>query len=92
MPGIINGVVYTLIWQVKTLKGIILPERLLALTDDWKVYLKEAQGYADNEIKKHERTGRPLGNEHFIEEAERLLRRVLKKKKPGPKSDNNQFS
>ena len=65
--------------------GIIRPEKLLALTGNWEAYLKEAQSDTDNEFEKHERTGRPLGNESFIEKAEQLLQRDLKKKKPGPK-------
>lgn len=66
-------------------QGIIQPEKLLKLTGDWKTYLKEAQGDQDDAFERHERTGRPLGNERFIETAERLLNRELKKKKPGPK-------
>ena len=34
---------------------------------------------------KHERTGRPIGDETFIERLERLLDRRLKPRKPGPK-------
>ncbi len=71
--------------------GIIRPEKLLSLTGDWKAYLTAAQAYQDNDFERHERTGRPLGDEKFIEKAERLLNRDLKKKKPGPKKqdDNN---
>jgi putative transposase len=36
-------------------------------------------------LKKHERTGRPLGTDSFIEKIELLLDRKLKPKKPGPK-------
>jgi len=39
------------------------------------------------EFERHERTGRPLGDESFIEFAEKLLDRDLKKKKPGPKGE-----
>ena len=67
--------------------GIILPEKLLSLAGDWKTYLKEAQANSGIEFEQHGRTGRPLGSEHFIEKAERLLQRDLKKKKPGPKGD-----
>lgn len=68
--------------------GIIQPEKLLSLTGDWKNYLKESQGLQIDEFEQHERTGRPLGAEKFIEKAERLLQRDLKKKKPGPKVDS----
>ena len=36
-------------------------------------------------FRKHERTGRPLGMDSFIEKMERLLGRKLKPEKPGPK-------
>jgi putative transposase len=36
-------------------------------------------------FRKHERTGRPIGDETFIERLERLLDRRLKPRKPGPK-------
>jgi putative transposase len=65
--------------------GIVRPEKLLSLTGDWKAYLKAAQAYQDEEFERHERTGRPLGEERFVESAERLLMRELEKKKPGPK-------
>ena len=70
-------------------QGIIQPEKLLSLTGDWQDYLKQAQADTTNEFQQHERTGRPLGTERFIERAERLLGRELKKKKPGPKMDND---
>lgn len=36
-------------------------------------------------LRKHERTGRPIGDEAFIQRLERLLDRRLKPKWPGPK-------
>ncbi len=69
----------------KDSQGIIQPENLLKLTGDWKAYLKEAQAFKSGEFERHERTGRPLGTDRFIEKAERLLNRELKKKRPGPK-------
>jgi putative transposase len=65
--------------------GIIQPEKLLSLTGDWKTYLRKSRAHQNNEFEQHERTGRPLGDDRFIEKAERLLKRDLKKKKPGPK-------
>ncbi|MEN8177733.1 MAG: transposase [Pseudomonadota bacterium] len=67
-------------------QGIIQPDKLLSLTDNWRAYLKEAQIHNNTEFELHERTGRPLGEERFIEKAERLLGRELKKKRPGPKT------
>ncbi len=71
----------------KDSQGIVLPEKLLSLADDWKTYLQEAQASSGSEFEQHGRTGRPLGSERFIEKAGRLLQRDLKKKKPGPKGD-----
>ena len=39
-------------------------------------------------FKKHEQTGRPLGEDSFIEHIELLLDRKLKPQKPGPKKKN----
>jgi putative transposase len=36
-------------------------------------------------LKKHDRTGQPLGKNAFIDELEFLLGRQLKRQKPGPK-------
>ena len=36
-------------------------------------------------IRRHERTGRPLGDDAFIEHLEAILGRPLRPRKPGPK-------
>ncbi|MCF6283250.1 MAG: hypothetical protein L3J28_13795, partial [Candidatus Polarisedimenticolaceae bacterium] len=69
--------------------GMVDVDKLLNLVGDWKEYLMQAQGYSGEEFERHERTGRPLGNESFIEKAEKLLGRELKKKKPGPMPCND---
>ena len=59
---------------------------LLERIPDWREFL--IGGLADNmadSIRKHERTGRPLGDERFLEQLEGLLKRRLKPKKPGRK-------
>ncbi|MCK5099936.1 MAG: transposase [Desulfobacteraceae bacterium] len=43
-------------------------------------------------FRKHERTGRPLGVDSFIDKIELLLDRKLKPKKPGPKKKDNMTS
>jgi len=61
-------------------------EPLLALVDDWKGLL--AWGIEEKqaeEIRSHEKTGRPLGSTSFIGKLEKQLDRVLHKMKPGPK-------
>jgi putative transposase len=52
----------------------------------WEMFIvSETQEQEIELLKKHERTGRPLGGESFIESLERLLDRDLKPQKPGPK-------
>lgn len=64
---------------------------LLEMVKDWKEFLlsgiheKEIQ-----EVRKHERTGRPLGRESFIRKLEKSLDRVLHKQKPGRKKRDEQ--
>ena len=56
------------------------------LTDDWAAYLASGIPDADNDlVEQHLRTGRPLGDEAFIDRAERKLGRTLRRQKPGPK-------
>lgn len=62
---------------------------LLALVEDWKSFLQEGTREEMAKIRKHERTGRPLGDESFIEKLEVLLTRTLKRQKPGPKTKGN---
>ena len=53
----------------------------------WRDFLKADA--LDSEMKlfgKHERTGRPLDVDSFVEKMERLLNRKLKPQKPGPKT------
>ncbi len=56
------------------------------MTGGWKLYLQQAQSGSSDSFEQHERIGRPLGAVSFIEKAERLLNRELKKKKPEPKA------
>lgn len=65
--------------------GLVDTKKMSHYVDNWKSYLLEAQSYSTEDFAKHERTGRPLGSDSFIEMAESLLNRDLKKKKPGPK-------
>ena len=53
----------------------------------WETFLSlDAQDHEISLFRKHERTGRPLGEDLFIEKMERLLDRNLKPQKPGPKN------
>jgi len=52
----------------------------------WKRFLSDdAKNHEIEILKKHERTGRPLGEDGFVEALEALLDRKLKCRKPGPK-------
>lgn len=55
---------------------------------DWRTYLQEKEKDEDlDTFRKHERTGRPLGDEDFIIKIEKITGRTLKKKRAGrPKS------
>ena len=56
------------------------------LVPDWRRFLAAGLGEAEREdIRAHERTGRPLGTRQFIAGLERRLRRPLAPAKPGPK-------
>ncbi len=55
---------------------------------NWKAYLNEEVNDIE-QIRKHERTGRPLGSKEFIENIEHILGRIISKQKPGPKPKVN---
>ena len=63
--------------------------KLLDICGDWKHYLKQAIKVPEDAFIRHSSIGRPLGDTDFIERAERLLHRDLRKKKPGPKVDSD---
>jgi len=63
---------------------------LLEIAGDWRLFLAGAEAEEQtDDIRKHERTGRPLGPEGFIEKLETILERLLKCGKPGPKGKHN---
>ena len=56
------------------------------MVGDWRTFLLESPANdVMNDLRKHERTGRPLGRESFLQHLENTLSRVLRKQKPGPK-------
>ena len=65
--------------------GIIDAQKLLNICGNWQDYLDQAMTDPTDEFIRHSNTGRPLGDDSFIDKAERLLKRDLRKKKPGPK-------
>ena len=53
---------------------------------DWEQYLALDVEEAELvRLRRHARTGRPLGNEAFVHRLEEALGRLLRKRKPGPK-------
>jgi len=59
---------------------------LLAMMPDWAAFLNSAIPEEElRDIRRHTRTGRPLGDEAFLARLEEMVGRVLKRRKPGPK-------
>lgn len=59
---------------------------LAEIISDWRGLLESdlSDGRYDA-IRSHEKTGRPLGSDEFLDNLEKLTARSLKKQKPGPK-------
>lgn len=59
---------------------------LLELVEDWVTFLSGGCTDADSEVlHRHERTGRPLGDDDFLSKIEKAVGRSLRRRKPGPK-------
>ena len=59
---------------------------LSIVQDDWKRFLSKAESFEQMEtFRKHERTGRPLGSDSFVQMLEQKLARILKPQRPGRK-------
>ena len=58
---------------------------------DWAKFVSDPTEEAERELlRRHQRTGRPLGKEGFIDEVERIVGRVLRPQKPGrPRTRGN---
>ena len=56
---------------------------------DWKAYLRSEDDEVDlRSFRSGARTGRPLGDDRFIDKLEAVTGRTLRKQKPGPKTLN----
>lgn len=65
---------------------LITDEPLNDIINNWAEFLKEPPPAADIKLLKlHMATGRPLGNETFVQRVGEILGINLRKKKPGPK-------
>ncbi len=61
-------------------------EPLLEMAGDWRQFLSNGIEEEKFElVRRHERTGRPLGSDAFIEDLEKHLDKKLKPQKRGPK-------
>ncbi len=66
--------------------NLIKVEPLIALVPDWHSFLKlDVQDKDGQRLRLHERTGRPLGSSQFVDYVEKVIDRVVRKQKPGPK-------
>jgi putative transposase len=65
--------------------GIVDVRPMLSRVDDWRAYLDACSSEDTlNRLRKHQRTGRPLGDDAFIAAIEALTGFDLKMKKRGP--------
>jgi putative transposase len=62
---------------------------LLKIVGEWRQFLSEADEEEVNKIRAHERTGRALGAESFLDSLEHSLQRIVKPKKAGRKKLTN---
>ena len=59
---------------------------LLERVGNWRDFLQGGVSEEEIErIRRHERTGRPIGNDSFVGKLEQALGRILKRQKPGRK-------
>jgi putative transposase len=58
---------------------------LLQMVGDWKLFLRDSDEEDANKIRGHERTGRALGSDSFLESLELSLMRAVKRRKAGRK-------
>ena len=60
-------------------------ECLSSSADGWKLFLRDSEEEEANKIRGHERTGRALGTDSFLESLELTLMRTVKRRKIGRK-------
>ncbi len=66
--------------------GIVSVAPLLDMVGNWREFIYGSGDEIDfTSLRQHEKTGRPLGNDRFVEKIEFLLQRTLKRQRPGPK-------
>ena len=65
--------------------GLTKVAPLLEMVGDWHSFLSLSSSQELDLMKRHERSGRPLGASVFVEGLEMKLGRILRPQKPGPK-------
>jgi len=66
--------------------ALVTVSPLREIVGNWREFLgREVEQREYELVRSHERTGRPLGSESFIESLEKRLERALRRQKPGPK-------
>jgi putative transposase len=74
----------------KATTDVLVTDRTLrGLIDDWRVYLENDKDLPAEALRKATRTGRPAGDQSFIEGIERLIGRTLCRKKPGRRTKDS---
>jgi putative transposase len=64
---------------------LVKVEPLRSMVGNWRDLLSLSSEEEMTAFRKHERSGRPLGEEVFVDQIETLLARTLRPQKPGPK-------
>ncbi len=70
--------------------GLTRVEPMSSMVGDWRGYLSLSSPEELDKLKRHERTGRPLGGDDFVAALERDLDRTLRPQKPGPRKQEKQ--
>lgn len=71
--------------------GLVKVTPLLEMVKDWKEFLLSGLCEEElEELRRHERSGRPLGSEAFVKELETETGRILHKQRPGRKRKDRQ--
>jgi putative transposase len=76
--------------HVLRVKDELLSDSDLILSiPDWALYLKDETSESHIDLfRSHEKSGRPLGDDKFLDELEKKTGKSLRKKKPGRKKQN----
>jgi putative transposase len=71
--------------------ALVKVKPLLEMVGNWRDFLLSGISVEElDRIRRHERTGRPLGDDGFVETLEQALGRILHRQRPGRKKDLRQ--